>query len=195
MAHIRVLAESDRKAPLDELRTVLGPLFEIITEHGDEQEWAQLVLRHKDGPEIALIERNVVLPGEPGEQVIGELREEMENARPRRATAWLEHFFSHVKVVYAMQVLSGAEGNDGWSAVLRVQAYIWKKSGGILQADDEGFTNREGQHILWQFNGAQTGELEAAVMNDEGQWVAFSLDMLDVAQVDAFQRGEALTKP
>lgn len=191
--HIRVLAESDQRAPLSELRKVLGDAFEVAVEEGDEQNWSQLVLKHKDGQEIALIERDQVAPGELGQQELDELTAEMEDARPARGAEWLRHYFSHVKVVYEMQPLSGANVNDGISAVLRAQAYFWKKFGGILQADNEGFSNREGYHVLWQFHGPQQGELEAAVMNDEGQWSGFVMDMGDPEQVAAFQRGEVPT--
>jgi len=188
--HLRVLAESDAAASLAELRVVLGPEFELIVEEGDDQGWSQLLLRHKDAEEIALIERDPVKPGELGELELDELTHEMEHSRPTRAVEWLKHYFSHVKMVYSMQPMSGADVNDGWSAIGRVQAYLWKKFGGILQADNEGFTNREGQHILWQFHGKQEGELEVAVMNDAGQWTTHMIDMADLQQVEAFQRGE-----
>ena len=188
--HIRVLAESDQKPLLSELRKVLGDAFDVAVEEGDEESWSQLVLKHKDGLEIALIERDPVSPGELGKQEIDELTSEIESARPARNAEWLRHYFSHVKVVYSMQPLSGTQVNDGMSAVLRAQAYFWKKFGGILQADNEGFSNREGYHVLWQFHGPQQGELEAAVMNDDGQWSGFVMDMGDPEHVAAFQRGE-----
>ena len=188
--HIRVLAESDQKPLLGELRKVLGDAFDIAIEEGDEQDWSQLVLKHKDGQEIALIERDPVAPGELGQQELDELSDEMKDSKPARAVEWLRHYFSHVKVVYQMQPLSGTQVNDGISAVLRAQAYFWKKFGGILQADNEGFSNREGYHVLWQFHGPQQGELEAAVLNDDGQWSGFVMDMGDPEQVAAFLRGE-----
>jgi hypothetical protein len=192
-AHIRVLAESDQRPSLAELRTVLGPQVEIAVEEGNEQEWSQLLLRHKDGPEIAIIDRDLVAPGELGSQEIEELVAEMDGATPPRNAEWLKHYFSHVKVVYAMQPLSGTQVKDGMAAVLRAQAYFWKKFGGILQADNEGFSNRDGYHVLWQFHGPQQGELEAAVMNPDGTWAGFVMDMGDPDQVAAFRRGEVPT--
>ena len=187
---IRVLAESDQKPLLGELRKVLGDAFDIAIEEGDEQNWSQLVLKHKDGQEIALIERDLVAPGELGQQELDELSDEMKDSKPARAVEWLRHYFSHVKVVYQMQPLSGTQVNDGISAVLRAQAYFWKKFGGILQADNEGFSNREGYHVLWQFHGPQQGELEAAVMDESGNWSGFVMDAGDPEQVAAFLRGE-----
>jgi len=189
-SYIRVLAESDRKAPLQEIRTVLGPKFQLVVEEGDEQDWRQLLLKHADGPEIALIERDPVVPGEIGEQEIDEQMEDVQQFQPKSASDWLRSYLSKVKVVYAMQLLSGTEVNDGWSAVHRTQAYLWKKFGGILQADNEGFSNREGQHILWQFHGDQAGDLDVAVLDGDGRWVPFTIDMANREEVEAFRRGE-----
>ncbi len=188
--YIRVLAESDRKAPLQEIRTVLGPKFELVVEEGDEQDWRQLLLKHVDGPEIALIERDPVQPGELGEEEIAEQMEELGHYQPKSAAEWLQNYLPKVKVVYTMQVLSGTDVNDGWAAVHRTQAYLWKKFGGILQADNEGFSNREGQHILWQFHGEQTGDLDVAVLDTDGRWIPFTIDMGDREQVEGFRRGE-----
>ncbi|HVZ16205.1 MAG TPA: hypothetical protein VG897_03755 [Terriglobales bacterium] len=188
--YIRVLAESDGKAPLQEMRTVLGPQFEVLVEDGDEQDWRQLLLKHADGPEIALVERDPVATGELGAEEIAEQMEEVQHFQPKLAAEWLRDYLPRVKVVYAMQLLSGTEVNDGWTAVHRTQAYLWKKFGGILQADNEGFSNRAGQHILWQFEGEQTGELDVAVLDDAGRWVPFTIDMANSEQVEAFRRGE-----
>ena len=189
-SHLRVLTESDSAVPLDEIRTVLGPEFELVAEEGDEREWAQLLMRHADGAEIALLKRNRVAPGELGQEELNGLETQILWVRPNRTVEWLIHYFSHVRVVYSMESMSGVDVEDGWSAIARVQAYLWKKSGGILQADGEGFTNREGQHVLWQFEGPQNGDLDAAVMDDAGRWLPFTMDMADPKQVEAFRRGE-----
>ncbi len=192
--HIRVLAESDQKAPLGEVRKILGPDFEVIVEEGIEDDWSQLLLKHSDGPEIALLERDLVSPGELGEQQLQELSAEVEHAQPHRAVEWLKHYFSHVKIVYLLEPMSGANVKDGWSAISRTEAYLWRKFEGILQADNEGFTNREGHHVVWQFHGPQQGQLEAAVMDETGQWTTFIMDTSDPEQVAAFQRGEVPAK-
>lgn len=188
-SNIRVLAESDQRPSLAELRTVLGPQVEVEVGQGGERQWSRLILRHKDGQEIALIERDPV-SGELGAQEIEKLLAEIDGARPARNAEWLRHYLTHVKMVYTMQPSSGTQVNDGMAAVLRTQAYFWKKFGGILQADGEGFSNREGYHVLWQFHGPQQGELEAAVMNDDGKWNRFVMDTGDPDHVAAFQRGE-----
>ena len=114
-----ILAESDQKPVLAELRTVLGPQIEVVVEEGDEQDWSQLVLRHKGGPEIASIDRDPVAPDEMGTQEIEELVSGVKNARPTRNAEWLKHYFSHVKVVYTMQPLGGLQVKDGMATVLQ----------------------------------------------------------------------------
>jgi hypothetical protein len=187
---VRVLAESDVKAPLEEMRRVLPPNTQLIVEDGDEHNWRQLLLKHSNGQEIALIERDPAGRGEIGEEVVHRLIHEMEQARPRSAVNWLRTYLPAVKVVYAMQVLGGAEADEGWLAVHRIQAYLWKKFGGILQADGEGFSNREGRHILWQFESQQEGELDVAVLDKVGDWIPFTLRMDVASEVEGFQRGE-----
>jgi hypothetical protein len=188
--YIRVFGESDGIAPLPEVRTVLGERFELVVEEGNETDWQQLLLKHRGGPEIALVERDPVGSNGLGREEIVEQLNEIQHYQPRSAAEWLVAYLPRVKVIYAMQLLSGTDVDDGWAAVLRVQAYFWKKFGGILQADNEGFTNREGQHILWQFHGEQQGELNVAILNQDGAWVPFTIDMSDAEHVAAFCRGE-----
>ncbi len=183
---LRVLSESDRLPPLEEMRRILPSGFEIVITEGNEQSWSRLVLRDSGGQEITVIERKLAAEG----VAIQTFAAQLEKAGPSRAVEWLKHYLAHVKAIYALEPKSGVEIQDGWLAVQMAQAYLWKKFGGILQADGEGFTNREGQHVLWQFEGPQTGELEAAVMEDSGQWLPFTMDMADPEQVEAFQRGE-----
>jgi hypothetical protein len=92
--YIRVLATDDTSLSEQELRECLPdtPDSELIVEGKDERGWLQLVLRHADGPEIAAIERNLVIPGELGESEITEFVEEVKVGRPQSAGRWLERF-------------------------------------------------------------------------------------------------------
>ena len=183
---IRVLSESDQLPPLEELRRILPDGFEVVVTEGDEQNWRGLLLRRQRGETVAVIDRKRLQQGE----AVQELALRLNNGRPTRAAEWLKHYLSHVTTIYALEPVAGVQIEDGWLALQMVHAYLWKKFGGILQADGEGFTNREGQHVLWQFEAPQTGELEAAVMDDAGHWQAFTMDMGDQEQVEAFQRGD-----
>lgn len=183
---LRVLSESDRLPPLEELRRVLPSAFNIELVEGNDQNWKRLLLRHGSGEDIVVIERTVVEHRSADQAFLFPT----EKAQPSRAAEWLRHYLSHVKAIYTLEPLRGVEAEDGWLALQMTQAYLWRKLGGILQADGEGFTNPEGQHVLWQFDSPQSGELEAAVMDDAGRWLAFTMDMGDSGQVEAFLRGE-----
>lgn len=172
---IRILALSDEPLTVEELRAHLPSGQELTIESEDTQRWSQLVLRHIRGSEIALIERDAVLPGELGEAEIQEYLEEIEGEKPSSAAKWLSAFLTRVKVIYALQVLHGAEEKDGWAGIHFVQGAIWRRLGGILQADGEGFSNENDHHILWQFDGNPTGNWKMAVLDERGSWKAFEM--------------------
>ena len=188
--YIRVLGRKNVFVPVAELRACL-PLnskVEIHEETSDHDGWSQLILRHLEGPYIALVERNPVVPGELGGDEINEFVEEAQDAKPASAAKWLVEYLSSVTEIYAFQLLSGTDVKDGWSAVHAVRSYIWKQVGGILQADSEGFSNEKGHHILWQFSETVDGEWDMAVLN-KGEWIAFSMNLGNPEHRRAFLNG------
>jgi hypothetical protein len=66
--YIRVLALGTAIPTLDELKPCLPAGQELRVASGQESDWWPLVLSHKTGQGIALIERNPVIPGELGEE-------------------------------------------------------------------------------------------------------------------------------
>jgi hypothetical protein len=189
--YIRVLATDANPIAQDELRACLpeAPSCELVAEQKNGQEWAQLVLRHSEGKEIAIVERNLVSPGELGDEELQEFIEEIKGEKPASAARWLEEYLPHVKVIYAFQILGGADVNDGWEAVHALQAFIWNKRGGILQSDGEGFSNEDGYCILWQFSEDVSGTWNMALLGESGQWVRFEMDLGNRKQRVAFLQG------
>lgn len=61
---IRVLALKGDPIPIELLRAQLPAGQELDVESDEASRWSQLVLKHKGGPEIAVIERDPVLPGQ-----------------------------------------------------------------------------------------------------------------------------------
>jgi hypothetical protein len=188
---IRVLGTNALRPPVTSLRESLkdsNSRAVVKVETGQGDNWEQLVLSHPRGPEIALIECNPVVEGELGEEELAEFISEIEHYQPLSAVLWLKKYLPRVKVIYALQLLSGTEVDDGWNAVHTIQGKIWVHSGGILQSDSEGFTNEDGYHILWQFNDKAAGRWKMAVLEQSG-WIAFEMELSNLAQREAFLEG------
>lgn len=109
--------------------------------------------------------------------------------RPESAARWLERYLPRVKAIYAFQLLSGADFQGGWAAVHALQSCIWRKRGGILQADGEGFSNEDGYQILWQFADTADGAWNMAVLDKGGIWIPFEMNLGDPEQRTAFLEG------
>jgi hypothetical protein len=190
--YIRVLATDATPVAEDELRASLPEKSscELLTDQKNDQGWVQLVLRHADGGEIALIERNPVSSGELGEEELAEFIEEIKGEKPASAVRWLEQYLPRVKVIYAFQILGGADGNKAWEAIRALQACIWTRRGGILQSDGEGFSNEDGYSILWQFSDEVTGPWNMAVLNEAEKWIGFEMELGNSEQRMAFFEGK-----
>ena len=153
-------------------------------------EWSALILKHRSGTPIAAIEKNPVVEGTLGFDELREFVDEVSYYKPDSAAAWLQDYLNGVKTIYAFQLMSGTEIDDGFALVHRVYEAIWSHAGGILQADQEGFTNERGNTILWQFSDHVTGEWNAAVLGPNGQWIDFEMDLGNRAHRESFWRGE-----
>jgi hypothetical protein len=124
-----------------------------------------------------VIGKNDVIPGQLGADEIAEFLAELVSDRPVSAARWLTQYLPRVKTIYAFQLLSGTDTNDGWSAVHALQGRIWGRAGGILQADGEGFSNEDGHHILWQFADHVDGPWNMALLDAAGNWKRFEIDL------------------
>jgi hypothetical protein len=187
--YVRVLALKATIPSLDEMKSCLPHGQELRAESGEESDWSQLILSHKTGQEIALIERNPVIPGELGEEELNEFIENVNGEKPESAAAWLLQYLPRVKVIYAFQILGGTEVENGWDGVDSLRRWIKKKMGGILQADQEGFSNEAGYHILWQFNRDHDCLWTMAVHDADGKWIAFEMNLGNPNHKEAFLDG------
>ena len=88
--YIRVLGRTDVPLSIAALPVCRqAPAAELNEESSDQAGWSQLILRHTDGAEIAIVERNPVIPGELGPEEIGEFVDEVQEAQPFSASRWL----------------------------------------------------------------------------------------------------------
>ena len=186
--YIRVLGKTLGNIPLNQLREAAKPAVLHISE-GNGDAWEQITLSHKSGQEIAIIERNPVVEGRLGAEELREFIDEVPHYKPETAASWLQQYLPSVKVIYAFQLLGGTDVDDGWTPLHRLYNAVWKKAGGILQADGEGFCDEDGFTILWQFADTVTGKWNAGVLKD-GRWVHFEMDLGNEQHRSAFLSGQ-----
>jgi hypothetical protein len=184
---IRVLGKKLDNIPLEELRQVSRPAVLHTEEEGDA--WEQLILAHKSGQEIAVIEKNPVLEGQLGADELQEFIDEIPAYKPESAATWLQQYLPGVKVIYSFQLLNGTDVEDGWTPLHRLYNAVWEHAGGILQADGEGFSDEDGYTILWQFSDRVTGQWNMGVLKD-GRWIHFEMDLGSEQHRKAFLSGQ-----
>ncbi len=192
--YIRVLGTNDPDIHIDELidslrEDGLSAKFEY---DANEQpgKWTVLAIANNNGEPLAQIERNPIVEGELGQEELEEFKEAIADGKPASAVKWLTGYFDKIKVVYAFQLLGAAFDDDNFEIISCVKATIWYSTGGILQADDEGFSNEDGCHILWQFSDNVTGEWNCAIHDSAGKWQKFTMDLGDMSQRKEFQEGK-----
>ena len=187
--YIRVLGKKLHNIPVQELREVTQPFVLSISE-GDDDAWEQPTLAHKSGQAIAVVEKNPVSEGQLGAEELREFFDEVSHYKPATAVTWLQHYLPTVKVIYAFQLLSGTDVDDGWMALHSLYSAVWKHAGGILQADGEGFCD-EGFTILWQFTEHVTGQWKWKMgVIKNGRWIHFEMSLGNELHRKAFWSGE-----
>ena len=189
--YVRVLTPSGEVVPAGALAAELEAA-NLSVEAGSDAAWDELLLFHRDGREIAQIERNPVAEGSLGAEELEEFIDTLDDLQPASAVAWLRDWLPGVKAIYAFHVLGGADQDGGWDAIHAVQGGIWRTLGGIFQADGEGFSNEAGFQVVWQFSDQASGTWAMGVLK-EGAWVHFEMELGDRGQREQFLRGEVPT--
>ena len=192
--YIRVLGIRDPDLHLDELINSLqvnGLTANLAYASGESpNKWTLLEVANEEGKPITQIERNPVIEGELGKEEIEELKIEIEDSRPTSAAKWLTKYLDKVRVIYAFQLLNTAFDDTNFEIITCIKRKVWNRTGGILQADNEGFSNEDGYHILWQFPDDVTGDWNCAVRNFLGRWQKFTMDLGNITQREEFQNGK-----
>jgi hypothetical protein len=191
---IRVLGTADPDIHLDHIKDALarqGLGARLEADEDDEPAiWRVINVTNSKGQELLQIERNPVLAGRLGMAELTEFLGFIRQHQPASAVEWLQRYFDKVKVIYAFEVLTAAAADNNFEIVSAIRTAIWDRTGGILQNDNEGFTNEDGFHILWQFDDDATGDKYCAVLNADGSWQRFRMDLGDPFQRMAFLGGE-----
>ena len=186
---IRILSPNSTPAPLQELVSAAEPAM-LESDEGVGNDWEALILKHPSGVPIAFIEKNPVLDGELGKAELAEFAEEVGYYKPDSAAQWLLEYFQSVKIIYAFQLLHGTDVENGFDLMHGVFNTLWRRVGGILQADQEGFSNLDGNTILWQFSDDVEGPWNVGVLGADGRFVNFEIDLGNHDHRESFWRGE-----
>jgi hypothetical protein len=188
----RVLSKQEDFPSFDELARLTSeghPEYRLTLESGEEDDWETLLLSSVDQVEVAVLEREPVYDGSTGQDEIADFLEELEDCKPESGVAWLTDYLAEVKTIYAFQHLQGAELEDGGNALHALRAALWERGDAIMQADNEGFTNEEGFHIVWQFSDSISGSWNMGVYKGD-LWHHFKMDLGDPDHRAAFLEGE-----
>ena len=192
--YIRVLGAEDPDIHTDELAAALQAAgLEASFELGEQCEprkWSMLAVRARNGVILAQVERNRVVPGGLAQGELDEFRQLIREHQPLSAVNWLDGYFGRVQVIYAFRIMDAALLEDNFEVISALKTAIWARTGGLLQNDEEGFSNDEGYHILWQFADDVTGDRYCAVLDEKRVWQRFRMDIGNSFQRMAFWAGE-----
>ena len=186
---IKVISTSDKPIHilgLEQALNIKDLKAEIHLEKGTKEDWNQLLISHLDGKEISVINRYNYIKLEDKNHLF----EDVKKHKPRSAVRWLKNFFKIVRSEYYFQVLhSGVNHKSGWDILETIYEKIWSLAPSIKYADLEGYSNLEGDHILWQFSDDANGWREMAVLKS-GKWIKFEMDLANKNHQSAFQNGK-----
>jgi len=190
--YTRVLSKDEESPSFEELAQLVRaghPDYRLTVETGEQDEWEALLLSSVDEVEVAVVERNPVFDGSVGQDEIADFLEDLQECKPDSGVQWLTEFLGEVKTIYAFQHLQGAEMEEGGNVLHALRSVLWERGDAIIQADNEGFTNEEGFHIVWQFSDSVSGPWNMGVLQD-GTWHHFKMDLGDPDHRAAFLAGE-----
>lgn len=162
----------------------------------DEEEgtgvWTQIALYLDNGDPVAEVDRFV--KGEPDfdeyiADVVRLLLDDKEPVVPHSAVRWLCQYMHKVQVVYSFKPHQALYDEKGWAIFNQIWSNLKKLEPGIVHTQAEGFTNEAGDQITWEFPEVTTGAWKMAVLNDQNQWLNFTMDLANLEQRRSFQAG------
>ena len=182
---VRLLTISEEVIPFNHIK----PLAEIKLASGTDQLWKKIEIYSSGDALLSTLERDTVEPGSVGETTLKELATKIQDKYPVNARQWLKNYFATVKVIYTFNIFPDRMTKKTWPILGGVQNFLKQSLTGIIQADNEGFYNEDGEYILWQMYDGATGSIQGANLNEKGEWVPFSLKLDDEKAVDLFKQG------
>ncbi len=162
----------------------------------DEEEgtgvWSQIALYLDNGEPVAEVDRFVRGDEDFHEylaDVVRMLLDDAEPVMPHSAVRWLCQYMHQVQVIYSFKPHQALYDEKGWAIFNQVWTNLKKLEPGIVHTQAEGFTNESGDQITWEFPKGSVGDWKMAVLNDENDWVKFTMDLANLEQRQSFQAG------
>jgi hypothetical protein len=184
--YVRVLTHSAESVPLSALQAEVDS---VKLEEGTEPDWAKLEVRNYEGNRIAYLVKLPVSRPEGAAELVG-LQGQVARSDPENARRWLQQYLSRVMTIYSFQLFTDHIDPVDWSLLGRLQNLLKDTLTGLVQADNEGFYNENGDYILWQMYSEAGGSVPAATLDAAGEWVPFQLNLSDPGAVARFKNGE-----
>jgi hypothetical protein len=185
--YVRLLSPSEKRVSLLELLQQVETL-KLVS--GTNNEWEEVLVSGPSENPIAHL-RNIAVSSEDGRQILEKLRDGIFASQPEKARAWVKARLDAAKTIYSFQLLTENLTTDmEWRVLGHLQNHLKDALGGIIQSDNEGYFNENGDYILWQMYSGAGGTIPAAIFDDNGKWQAFQLKLDDLKAVESFKRGD-----
>jgi hypothetical protein len=183
---VRIFTNSEKVMPYREIKKQ-GKSIKLVS--GMDASWEQIDVYEPENNLISILVRHSTSIGKSGETELSHMKESIKESYPVNAREWLTNYLSKVKTVYTFQLFGDRINRDGWPVLGRIQNLIKDTLIGILQADNEGFYNEDGDYILWQMYAGATGTIPAATLDAKNKWMIFDLQLTNTRAVGRFKDG------
>ena len=190
---VRILTKDEKFIPLNDIRNYLylkNLKCSLKLEFGTEAQWKEVSVQC-DGTEVFFIERDSKKDDPIAKKELKDFRKMLKKAIPISAAEWLQDYLDEINVIYAIEIFPEITQYPGFEVLSAIQSFIFKQlSSSIIQSNNEGFTNEDGFHILWQFTSKTIhGKCYSAILDRGGAWVPFIMDLDNEDQILDFQDG------
>lgn len=184
--YVRLLTAAEKTVPFSEIKEQGN---NIKLADGSDASWDKIKIYEPVDNLIAVVERQPVSAGSAVEDALSQLKTVLAESYPVNSREWLSQYLSKVKTIYSFQLLAENITKNGWPVMGRVQNLLKDNLTGIVQADNEGFYNEDGDYILWQMYEGAAGAIPAATMDENGEWISYQLRLDDARAIEQFKQG------
>lgn len=184
--YARLITKSSNKIDIEQLKNSLEQDMEIEVVGSSNEVWEKLILKRNDYNQIIaeIIEvKNI-------EEEKQELIKGLDGSKPENGAEWVKEYIKNSNKIYRFELFEGVEDQYGWYSFEAVREAVWECCGGIMQNDGEGYRNEEGFFIVWQFEYEVEGPYEAAVLNRDGSWSCFEMELSNEEHIKEFKAGK-----